>query len=47
MSVPRLSKTITTYFFPVGDDFRTVVDESVIFLQRAPAMGARVTRQTL
>jgi len=32
MSVPR-AKTITTYFYPVGDDFRTVVEEWIIFLQ--------------
>jgi hypothetical protein len=31
MSVPR-AKTITTYFYPVGDDFRTVVEEWIIFL---------------
>jgi integrase len=30
----KASKTITSYFFPVGDDFRTVVEEWVIFLQR-------------
>jgi hypothetical protein len=31
MSVPR-AKTITTYFYPVRDDFRTVVEEWIIFL---------------
>ena len=32
MFVPR-AKTIKTYFYPVGDDFRTVVEEGTIFLQ--------------
>ena len=35
----KASKTITTYFFPVGDDFRTVVEEWVIFLQRERQWG--------
>ena len=35
----KASKTITTYFFPVGDDFRTVVEEWVIFLQRDRQWG--------
>jgi len=35
----KASKTITTYFFPVGDDFRKVVEEWVIFLQRERQWG--------
>ena len=35
----KASKTITTYFFPVGDDFRTVVEEWVTFLRRERQWG--------
>src|SRR5262249_13671009 len=35
----KASKTITTYFFPVGDDLRTVIEEWVVFLQRERQWG--------
>jgi hypothetical protein len=35
----KASKTITTYFFPVGDDFRTVVEEWVTFLRHERQWG--------
>ena len=35
----KASKTITTYFFPVGDDFRAVVEGWVTFLQRERQWG--------
>jgi integrase len=35
----KASKTITTYFFPVGEDVRAIVEDWVSFLQRDRAWG--------